>query len=197
MVLASHGIFTAYGFWLPNDPRGSWSDFVRSWDLLAFGNATKIDDTRSVAHKSHDRRSRLAAKAALKYPLIHFTGRQALAIARGFARAIAESNYRIHACSILPQHVHLVSQRHDRPVEKIMGHLKARATQQLVDEGLHPFVHLRGTDSRFPSVWADRSWKVFLNTRLDIERSIRYVHENPIKDGKKKQQWSFVTPIKV
>jgi len=28
MVIASHDIFTFYGFWLPNDPRGSWS--VRS-----------------------------------------------------------------------------------------------------------------------------------------------------------------------
>jgi hypothetical protein len=30
MILAFHAIFGAYGFWLPNDPRGSWSDFVGS-----------------------------------------------------------------------------------------------------------------------------------------------------------------------
>jgi len=30
MVLGTHLILTAYGFWLPNDPRGSWSDFVGS-----------------------------------------------------------------------------------------------------------------------------------------------------------------------
>jgi hypothetical protein len=28
MIRASHVIFGAYGFWLPNDPRGSWSTFV-------------------------------------------------------------------------------------------------------------------------------------------------------------------------
>jgi hypothetical protein len=28
MILGYHVIFGAYGFWLPNDPRGSWSDFV-------------------------------------------------------------------------------------------------------------------------------------------------------------------------
>lgn len=33
MVLASHVILGAYGFWLPNDPRGSWSTFVGAWDL--------------------------------------------------------------------------------------------------------------------------------------------------------------------
>jgi len=44
MVLASHCTFTAYGFRLPNDPRGSWSDFVRAWDLLLSGKATKTDE---------------------------------------------------------------------------------------------------------------------------------------------------------
>jgi hypothetical protein len=40
MVLASHVIITAYGFWLPNEERGSWSDFVRSWELFKnFGPA--------------------------------------------------------------------------------------------------------------------------------------------------------------
>ena len=37
MVRAYHAIFTTYGFWLPNDPRGSWSDFVRSWELFKHG----------------------------------------------------------------------------------------------------------------------------------------------------------------
>ena len=42
-VLAYHAIFTAYGFWLPNDPRGSWSSYVRSWELfLAGGNELKF-----------------------------------------------------------------------------------------------------------------------------------------------------------
>ena len=31
MILGFHVVFGAYGFWLPNDPRGSWSDFVGSW----------------------------------------------------------------------------------------------------------------------------------------------------------------------
>ena len=43
MIRASHVIFSAYGFWLPNDPRGSWSDFVGSWELQRFGPATKVN----------------------------------------------------------------------------------------------------------------------------------------------------------
>jgi hypothetical protein len=49
MILAYHAVFTTYGFWLPNDPRGSWSNFVRAWELLHFGKATKTDSRRSVA----------------------------------------------------------------------------------------------------------------------------------------------------
>ena len=50
-VLAYHVIFSTYGFWLPNDPRGSWSTDVRNPDLLTFGEATKVETPRSVAHR--------------------------------------------------------------------------------------------------------------------------------------------------
>ena len=68
MVLAYHVIFTAYGFWLPNDPRGSWSEWVGSWELLKFGRATKTDTRRSVAAAPHNVHGRQLATAALKRP---------------------------------------------------------------------------------------------------------------------------------
>ena len=34
--------------------------------------------------------------------------------------------------------------------------------------------------------------KVFLNTREDIERIIKYIRENPIKAGREEQIWDFV-----
>ena len=48
MVIACHCIFGTYGFWLPNDPRGSGSDFVASWELFRYGPATKTRGRRSV-----------------------------------------------------------------------------------------------------------------------------------------------------
>jgi len=128
VVLATHVIFSAYGFWLPNDPRGSWSDFVAAWELVrSAGPATKISTHESVAAVEHDRAARLDAKRALRYPPVEFEGRQALSVSRGFARAIAESQYRVHACSILPAHVHLVIARHAHRARQIAGHLKTRA----------------------------------------------------------------------
>src|SRR6185437_12442838 len=65
MILASHVIFGAYGFWLPNDPRGSWSDFVACWELYRYGKASKVETTQSLAHAPHDRAARIAAKSSL------------------------------------------------------------------------------------------------------------------------------------
>jgi hypothetical protein len=62
MILAAHVILSAYGFWLPSDPRGSWSDFVRAFDLLRFGDATKTDERNSLARSPHNSALRAAAK---------------------------------------------------------------------------------------------------------------------------------------
>jgi REP element-mobilizing transposase RayT len=195
VVLASHVIFSTYGFWLPNDPRGSWSDWVRSWDLHFHGLATKVTVRHSVATRPHDRQARLNAKSALRYDPVRFNGVQARSVALGFRKAITESQYRVLACSILPDHVHMVLARHQRSAERIVSHLKARATQQIVADGLHPFAEFRRADGRFPSVWANRAWKVFLDSPADIERAVRYVRDNPLKEGKPVQNWSFVNSV--
>ena len=85
MILAYHVIFGAYGFWLPNDPRGSWSDFVGSWELYRYGPATKTESPYSVARHEHDIQQRLAAKQALKRPPVEFTGVHGCSSARGGA----------------------------------------------------------------------------------------------------------------
>jgi hypothetical protein len=113
-------VFGAYGFWLPNDPRGSWSDFVGSWDLFRYGPANTTGETRSVAHSDHDRALRLVAKNALKYPPVQFTGIQARAIGRGFAQYVERSGRAVWACAILPDHVHLVLATCDLQVEQII-----------------------------------------------------------------------------
>jgi len=100
--------------------RGSWSDFVGAWELFHYGGATKTTETCSVAGRPHDREKRLAAKEALKFPPVNFSGIQARAIGRGFAAYAAKSSLTIHACAILPDHVHLVLARHLLDVEKLL-----------------------------------------------------------------------------
>jgi REP element-mobilizing transposase RayT len=195
MVLGYHVIFGAYGFWLPNDPRGSWSDFVGSWELFRFGPATTTDTRQSVARQPHDPQQRQAAQEALHYPPVCFTGLQARAIGRGFASFVEKSNTIIWACAILPEHVHLVTARGNYDVEQLVQLLKGAATRQLLAASLHPFAEQRSKKGTVPKCWARGLWKVFLNSEADILRAIRYVEQNPGKEGKPAQHWSFVTPF--
>ena len=187
MVLAYHIILSAYGFWLPNDPRGSWSDFVGAWDLFrADGRATKVDTTASVAHVPHDRSRRLRTRRELSRPPVRFDGPQARTIAFGFARAADEGGYAVHACAVLPDHCHLIVGRHARSVGRINGHLKARATQALVEDGLWADADC--------SPWARKGWDVFVDNAQWVHAAIHYVERNPEKDGLRRQHWSFVRP---
>jgi len=138
---------------------------------------------------------RLRAKRHLRYPPVAFTGPQAGAVGRGFAEAMAEGHYVVHACSILPEHVHVVIARHARAVERIVGHLKARATQRLLAEGIHPLADHARSDESVPSPWGRRGWNVFLHSREHLCRAVRYVEQNSLKEGKPAQRWRFVTPL--
>lgn len=191
---AFHAIFSAYGFWLPNDPRGSWSTWVGAWELFRFGgSATKVETTRSVASRSHDRALRQETKRHLKHTPVVFCGIQARAIGQGFSVAVQKSGYEILACAILPDHVHVVVASHRNQPAQVVGHLKREAALQLIAQTLHPFQHLYDeSGNSLPSCWAERCWKVYLDSRDDVNRAIRYVEENPVKEGKRRQRWSCV-----
>jgi len=192
MILGSHVIISAYGFWLPNDPRGSWSDFVGSWELFRFGKATKVDTHHSLASQKHNHGVRLSAKRVLKYPPVKFDGKQVGAIGRGFADCVEKNDMTIWACSILSEHVHLVVARHDYDVRQIVNQLKGYATRQLAREEVHPMRPFSTKDNRLPKVWGRGCWVVYLSSEADIKRAIRYVDNNPSKEGKPLQRWGFV-----
>ena len=181
---------TTYGFWLPNDPRGSWSTYVGSTALRCFaGQATKIHTTQSVANQIHNKRFRVAAKSCLRYPEVKFTGEQARAVAGGFQTVAQASNYPILALAVMPTHVHAVIGSTHREPAQVIGHLKRGATDRLIDDDLHPY---RSNRKVTHSCWAKQAWKVFIDTESHLERAIDYVESNPLKDGMAKQRWSFV-----
>ncbi len=149
---------------------------------------------RSVAGRPHDRELRLAAKQALKHPPVRFTGAQALAIGNGFGEFVARSGLTVWACSILPAHAHLVVAPHRYSVEQVANLLKGAATRRLLEDGLHPFG--RDAKGRVIKCWARDEWPVFLDSVDDVLRSIKYVRDNPLKEGKRRQRWHFVTPYR-
>jgi REP element-mobilizing transposase RayT len=145
-----------------------------------------------VARVEHDRELRRQAKLALTRPEVVFSDKQVGSTATGFATQIEKSGYRVFACAILAQHIHFVVARHKYSIEQVVRLLKQAATLQLLNDNLHPFATQRNSRGTLPSVWEQDFWKVFLCTYDDVLGAIAYVDDNPEKDGKRRQAWTFV-----
>jgi REP element-mobilizing transposase RayT len=115
-------------------------------------------------------------------------------VGHGFAHCVARGGFTVWACAILPDHVHLVFARMACPVERVVNLLKGNATRMLLAKGVHPFADQCTADGRVPGYWGRGLWKVYLNTLERIEGAIRYVEQNPLREGKPPQRWGFVTP---
>ncbi len=129
----------------------------------------------------------------MKYPPVTFNGMQARAVGTGFGKQRRTSRYTIWACSILPEHCHLVIARHTYSAEKMVNLLKGASTRQILSEGRHPLAAFAKPDERPPRMWSERQWIEYLDSDEAIENAIRYVEENPLREGKPMQRWSFVT----
>jgi REP element-mobilizing transposase RayT len=196
-MLGLHLIFSIYGFWPPNDPRGSGSTRVRAQHIYeAGGEATKVHTTRSVAARPHDAQLRRAVKEALKYPPVVLTGLQAQAVGQGFALICRKIDLTIHACAILPDHVHVVVVRHRLDGDEIIARLKRAGTRALNEAGLHPLAAFGWTSGKHPCPWGGGGWKVFLETPGEMRGRIQYVEGNPEKAGFRRQRWSCVVPYR-
>jgi REP element-mobilizing transposase RayT len=154
---------------------------VASWELRRFGPATKVTTRRSIAAKPYDRQLKQRMQAALAHEPVTFSGEQAREIVCGFAN----TPYAVHACVVLPEHVHLVIAHTQRSIRTVVGHLKAEATRALRARGWFA--------SHSP--WADHGWNVFLNSDADVDRAVKYVENNPLREGKRQQCWRFVVPF--
>jgi REP element-mobilizing transposase RayT len=195
MVHGYHIVLPHYGFWLPNDPRGSWSEFVASWEIARFGDTTRHLEQRTLAMLSADELAlRESARQVLRYLPVTLSGDQALSIANGFKEQATKSDYAIWACSILPEHTHLVIARHRYTAEQIANLLKGAATRRLIADGIHPLRQYAKPNQRPPGMWARNQWMSFLDSDKAIESAINYVIENPIKEGKPRQNWKWITP---
>jgi REP-associated tyrosine transposase len=167
---------------------------VRADRLTKFGPANPATTRRSVAYRPFDREVRRLARESLRYPYVQFTGTQARAVGRGFANEIGRFGGTIYACTILDNHFHGVTGPHRYDIRRFAGRLKGAATRQLRAEGLHPLADHPLPDGWLPSPWARLPWVVYLWTAEDVRRAIRYVEDNPLKQRKPRQHWSFVVP---
>jgi REP element-mobilizing transposase RayT len=179
MIIAYHAIFTTYGTWLPNDPRGSYSKTIYSDELaelgaIHYGRQSPQPDRPSV------RRFRVAAAPRLSRPPYHFANETRLVAAAAFAKVVARLRLSVPACTIMNDHIHVVVWRSKHTIEYVVNQLKGAATLAL------------GLD---PTPWTKGCWKVFINDEPALRAAVRYVDANSVAAGLKPQQWDFVTPL--
>jgi len=183
MVLAYHLVWTAYGWWLPNDPRGSMSQFIAS-DIIAELGELHYGRKRIQPASRDIRRFYERAAGVLKFPLLRFTDREVEAIGRAFEEVIRARPYTCYACAIMPDHVHLLIRKHRDLAETMIEDFQAASRAAVIDVGDRHFDH---------PVWGGPGWKVYEDTPDDIRRTVRYVDDNPIKARLPRQVWPFVS----
>jgi REP element-mobilizing transposase RayT len=184
LVIAYHPVWTAYGWWLPNDPRGSGSQAIRT-EIVADLGELHFGRKRIQPIGNEVREFYAQSVDKLKHPLLTFDEASRAAIAEAFAQVIDQERYTCYACAIMPDHVHLVIRKHKHQAEEMVEELMESSRRRLIEAGLRAATH--------PTWTAGHGWKVFLEHPEEIRRTIRYVERNPIKDGLPAQVWPFVT----
>ncbi len=183
-VKAAHLILTGYGHWLPNDPRGSGSSEIRKLGLQQLG-PIHFGRKRAQPARSELKEFYKHAKTCLDHPTIWFDARARSGLARAFASVIRDRGYTCYACAVLSNHAHFVIRSHRDDSLTILVHLAQGSFEAMHDAALVPPDH---------PVWADRPYKVYLKTAEQVCGRIKYVEDNPQKEGLGRQTYEFVTP---
>jgi REP element-mobilizing transposase RayT len=183
IVIAHHLIWTAYGWWLPNDPRGSGSTTIRKDVIAELG---ELHYSRKVVQPSGQeiRQFQATAGNVLQDPRLTFDSAAVAEIALAFAEVIESERYTCYACAIMPDHVHILIRKHKHQAEEMMEILKEASRERLRKNILHFSEH---------RVWASGGgWKVFLDEPNEVRRTVTYILRNPLPLGMPEQRWPFV-----
>jgi REP element-mobilizing transposase RayT len=182
MIAGYHLVWTAYGWWLPNDPRGSTSREIRCAAIAGLGELhygrKRIQPAGRVIRKFHE-----AARSLLKHALLTFSDEEVGAIGDAFGAVIRQRNYTCYGCAVMPDHVHILIRKHRDPAETTIGHLQEASREAVLGLGRRAQEH---------PVWGGPGWKVYLDSREDIVRTVEYIQKNPPKAGRPAQHWPFV-----
>ena len=184
IIIAHHLIWMAYGWWLPNDLRGSSShtiacDIIAELGQLHHGRK-KLQPCAADIRAFYD-----LAALALQHELLTFDEDQRNTIAAVFSQIVSAQTYTCYACAIMPDHIHLLIRKHKHQAEEMIENLQEASR-----------LRLRMSGDRIPDhpIWGGPGWKVFLDYPNDVRRTIAYIKANPGKMGLAVQDWPFVQP---
>jgi len=174
MVIAHHLMWTAYGYWLPNDPRGSMSREIREERLEQLGSrhyGRKAEQPSAAEQRAF----REQAQSVLKHELLAIDSDDVRILAGSFADVIRDRNYTCYACAIMPDHVHLLIRKHRDKGELMIEQLQQVTRDALIQEGRRTVDH---------PAWGGPGWDVFQRTQRQVETTIEYIRNNPVKIGR-------------
>ena len=60
---------------------------------------------------------------------------------------------------------------------------------------VHPFESYADDTDRVPTCWAEDYWKVYIYSKEHMQKAVRDVEDNSIKEGRARQHWEFVLPL--
>lgn len=184
IVIAHHLIWTAYGCWLPNDPRGSGSHYVGGQAIAELGDIhhgrKKVQPAGWVIRAFYAR-----AREVLRFAMLSFDADARRVVGEAFGSVVEAERYTCYACVIMPDHVHLLIRKHKHTAETMIDNLQRASRDRLA------LTHHRTTDH---PVWCDGGWKIFLEHPDEVRRTIPYIEKNPLPLRLPKQEWAFVSP---
>ncbi len=181
MIIAYHAIFTTYGTWLPNDPRGSYSKEIYNDQLRVLGRI-KYGWQNPVPAKDLLIRFWTAATPRLTRSPFFIDDNIRPIIAAGFKKVVQRLDIKIPACAIMNDHVYVLILRSKYRIEYLVNQLKGSATRAL---GLKQ------------TPWSRGCWKVFITDREALLAAANYIQANPACAGPCAQSWDFITPLPV
>ncbi len=185
LVIAYHLVWTAYGWWLPNDPRGSGSrtirqDYLRELGELHHGRKP-VQPTGREVRRFYER-----AAGLLRHPLLAFDDAARAAIGEAFGEVVGRERYTCYACAVMPDHVHVLVRKHKHTAEEMAENLMRGSRERLIECGHREPTH--------PTWIAGHGWSVFLDHPDEVRRTVGYIERNPTKIGLPAQRWPFVRP---
>ena len=175
MVAGYHLIWTVYGYWLPNDPRGSTSKEVRVEAVKPLGDHHFGRKAQQPSSKQLHEFLK-GAHDTLAHSVLPFDDDDIILVGATLGRQIGDRGYVCYACAVMPDHVHMVIRRNGDRAEEMIAHFQKEAKAALINAGKRAVNH---------SVWTDGpGWKTFINSQQQFRSEIMYIQRNPEKIGK-------------
>lgn len=183
MTIASHIIWTNYGTWLPNDPRGSTSTHVFSNELLEFGEPhfgrKRVQPKPKVVKEFYR-----VTEQYLKFPVIRFDAHQITHIAESIGNIIQQRGYTCYACAVMPDHVHMLIRKHRDDAWDMLDDIQFETRQKFLEK-------FTSYSNEHP-LWTHGGYVNFVSKTEILHRVIKYIAANPLKIGLPGQFWPFV-----